>query len=272
MAYDNSSLTGDEICDYYYDIENNFMNPPSPTGYFIYTVLGGAFDRIAELVNQFRIDYSILDCNVGKIEINKFPEEPNLTHTYYVPLYDEEGNKYIKYQFVDGVWVETALHTKVLNSLDTFWGRSYNLERPSISYTIDGVTFSRALTDDEYKIYLYLRNHRLLTQKDVLVAFGNCFGDVQVGQQTIASIRAVNHKMYDNPPFTNETLAAYDPNDTGIVIDTKHTGVDSDPVIDKKTTTSTLTITIPEGYDENFLTLLAEYASIKGNVLISMED
>ena len=189
-----------------------------------------------------------------------------------MPVYDEEGNKYIKYQFVDGVWVETALHTKILNSLDTFWGRSYNLERPSISYTLDGVTFSRALTDDEYKIYLYLRNHRLLTQKDILVAFGNCFGDVSIGQQTIASIRAVNHKMYDNPPFTNETLAAYDPNDTGIVIDTKHTSVDSDPVIDKKTTTSTLAITIPEGYDENFLTLLAEYASIKGNVLISMED
>ena len=43
MAYDNSSLTGDEICDYYYDIENNFMNPSSPTGYFIYKVIGGAF-------------------------------------------------------------------------------------------------------------------------------------------------------------------------------------------------------------------------------------
>ena len=132
MAYDNTSLTGDEICDYYYDIENNFMNPPSPTGYFIYTVLGGAFDRIAELVNQFRNDYSILDCNVGNVEIVKsFPEEPDTNHTYYVHQYNTSTDAcFTKYSFVDGEWVSETVTGGVLNSLDVFWGRSYNLPRP----------------------------------------------------------------------------------------------------------------------------------------------
>ena len=271
MAYDGSSLTGDEVCDFYYDISNNFMNPESSTGYFIYKILGGCFDHVADLVNQFRIDFSIMDCDVGKVEINTLPETMDTGHTYYVPVYDETGNKYIKYSYVDGDWVEEALHTKILNSLDTFWGRSYGLPRPSIQYTADGVTYARSLTDTEYKIYLYLRKHQLLTHKDIIVAFGKAFGNVSIGTQTLGAIRTVNHKQYDNPPFTNETLEAYDSDDLGIVIDAFNSGVDSDIVIDKKTSTTIITVTVPSGYDTNFLTFLEEYISIKGNVLIEME-
>ena len=136
MAYDNSSLTGDEICDYHYDIENNFMNPPSPTGYFIYKVIGGAFDRLNDLVTQFRNDYSILDCNVGNVEIVKsFPEEPDTNHTYYVHQPNTStGACFTKYSYVDGGWVGETVTGDVLNSLDVFWGRSYNLPRPSLPY------------------------------------------------------------------------------------------------------------------------------------------
>ena len=71
MAYDNSSLNGDIICEDYYDVSNNLMNPESPVGYFLYKVIGGAFDELDKLVNQFRIDLSILDCNVGSNQVVK---------------------------------------------------------------------------------------------------------------------------------------------------------------------------------------------------------
>jgi hypothetical protein len=91
MAYDNTSLTGDEICDYYYDIENNFMNPPSPTGFFIYKVIGGAFDRLNDLVTQFRNDYSILDCNAGNVKfwgVSYNMPRPSLPYLYTLILED----------------------------------------------------------------------------------------------------------------------------------------------------------------------------------------
>lgn len=270
MAYDNSSLIGDEICDYYYDIENNFMNPPSSTGYFIYKVVGGVFDWLDELVGQFRIDLSILDANVGSLEmVNSFPEEPDITHTYYVVNYTTSGGDYTKYEFVDGEWVSSAFSGKVLNSLDTFWGKSYNLERPVISYTSDGVAYSRLLSDNEYSIYLYLRNHQLLTMKDLLVAFSNAFGEASSRLVTLASLHLVNHKYYDNPPFSNDDLGAYDPADTGIVTDALIDADGVDIVIDRKTEGTIVTLNIPQGYDEHFLSFLEEFISIKGDVVIS---
>ena len=133
MAYDDTSITGDEICDYYYDISNNFMNPPSPTGYFIYKILGGCFDWLNDLISQFRIDYSILDCDVGTVEIvSSFPDEPDTNHTYYVPNYTTTGGNYTKYSYNGATWDSETVTGEILNSLDTFWGRSYNLIRPII--------------------------------------------------------------------------------------------------------------------------------------------
>ena len=419
MAYDNTSVTGDEICDYYYDIENNFMNPPSPTGYFIYKVLGGAFDRIAELVSQFRIDYSILDCNVGNVEIVKsFPEEPDTNHTYYVHQYNTStGACFTKYSFVDGEWVSETVTGDVLNSLDVFWGRSYNLPRPLLyegqkadylfidngttashndnwyrnsgtdnrTVTVNGTTLAnttstrydlfayfgisnqiyvfqppytveldivdivgsgarfqiydqvtrgtyngnftvghwkivydgttvkpyyngveqtnytrdmpnarvgffipqncsltyknfkiytgdakeRPLTDEEYRIYLYLKNHQLLTMKDLLVAFGNAFGSAETSTTILNSIHTVDHKTYDNPPFSNDSLRAYDDEDTDITTD-KLVDKDGVALINNRLAQGTTSILIPDdGWDEEFLSLLESFISIKGNILIS---
>ena len=277
MAYDNSSTYGDEISDYYYDIENNLMNPPSPVGYFIYKIVGGCFDWLDELVNQFRIDLSILDCNVSGIQIVKeLPTEANINTIYYIPIYAASGNTFTKYEYVDDSWESSTIETKVLNTLDTFWGRSYNLERPHVGYVEDGVIYSRMVTDDEYKIYLYLRNHRLMTRQDLLVAFTNAFGvsedsdDVSIGTSGLEDIHMVNHKYYDVPPFTNVTLAAYDPEDKEIVIDDMHSSMDVNIVIDKKTEGTIITVFIPnQQWDTYFLSLLEEYISIKGNVKIS---
>ena len=423
MGYDNSSVTGDEICDYYYDIENNLINPESPSGYFIYKILGGCFDWLNDLIAQFRIDFSILDCDVGSVEIvSVFPEEPDTSHVYYVCT--DDG--LIRYSYDGSEWVSERFSGDVLNSLDVFWGRSYNLLRPLLyegihreylfedactltdnksdnyvsttgSYsfdgeglTIDASTFSssnyqanlrlddsnlytvpftvefdlinagndlftlnfhndsysnqsvvaanlwddpqgevthikfnvtenqitrtingrtsnlnpssvsnkvgvrfgywrttqsqikiknykvyrgdekeRPLTDEEYKIYLYLKNHQLLTMKDLLVAFTNAFGDAETTTTVLNSIHTVDHKKYDDPSFSNDTLTAYDNTDTDIITDkiTDKSGVD---VINDRLAQGTTTIQIPDNdWDEEFLTLLEEFISIKGNILIS---
>ena len=277
MAYDNSSTYGDEISDYYYDIENNLMNPPSPVGYFLYKVVGGCFDWLDELVNQFRIDLSILDCNVGGPQLVKeLPTEANINTLYYVPVYAAGGNTFTKYEYVDDSWESETVETKILNTLDSFWGRSYNLERPHVGYVEDGVIYSRMVTDDEYKIYLYLRNHRLMTRQDLLVAFTNAFGvsedsdDVAISASGLEDTHMVNHKYYDNPSFSNVTLAAYDPEDKEIVIDDMHSSMDVNVVIDKKTEGTIITVFIPnQQWDTYFLSFLEEYISIKGNVIIS---
>lgn len=270
MAYDNSSLVGDEVCDYYYDIENNFMNPPSPTGFFLYKVLGGVFDWLNDLIVQFRIDYSILDCNVGNVEIvNAFPEEADISHTYYVTNYTTTGGSFTKYSYNGTEWVSETVTDDVLNSLDRFWGHSYNLVRPLLSYIDDGDTYSRALSDDEYRIYLYLKNHQLLTMKDLLVAFGNSFGSAEVTTVNLNSIHTVDHKHYDDPAFSNETLSAYDEDDPDIVTDllVDKSGVN---VINDRLAEGTVAISIPDSdWDEHFLTFLESFISIKGNILIT---
>ena len=271
MGYDNSSLIGDEICDYYYDIENNLINPESPSGYFIYKILGGCFDWLNDLIVQFRTDYSILDCNVGDVEIvNGFPEEPNTNHTYYVTNYTTSGGSFTKYTYDGSEWVSETVTADVLNSLDVFWGRSYDLVRPHLSYTSSGDTYSRVLTDEEYRIYLYLKNHQLLTMKDLLVAFGNAFGSAETSTVTLNSIHTVDHKRYDNPAFSNTTLAAYDNSDTDIITDklVDKSGVN---VVNDRFAQGTLSILIPDdGWDEHYLAFLESFISIKGNILISV--
>ena len=116
MAYDESSVTGDEICDYYYDLENNFMNPPSPTGYFIYKVIGGCFDWLGEIIGQFRIDLGILDASVGNVElVSAFPEEPDTSHAYYVPNYTATGGSLTKYSYNGTEWVSETLIVWILS-------------------------------------------------------------------------------------------------------------------------------------------------------------
>lgn len=271
MAYDNSSVTGDEICDYYYDISNNLMNPPSPTGFFLYKVVGGCFDWLNTNVGQFRIDYSILDCSVGSVEIvDGFPDEPDTSHTYYVPNYTTSGGNFTKYVYNGSAWENSTVTGEVLNSLDTFWGRSYNQIRPTISYTNDGNTYTRTLTDEEYKTYLYLKNHQLLTMQDLLVAFTNAFGSAETSTTLLNSLHLVDHKKYDNPSFSNDTLSAYDEDDLGIVTDKLLDVSGVDVIVDRKAK-GTLSISVPEGFDEHFLGLLEGFISVKGNVKIVME-
>ena len=225
-------------------------------------MIGGAFDWLNDLITQFRIDYSILDCNVGDVEIvNGFPEEPNTNHTYYVTNYTTSGGSFTKYTYDGSEWVSETVTDDILNSLDVFWGRSYNLIRPHLSYVSDGATYTRVLSDEEYRIYLYLKNHQLLTMKDLLVAFGNAFGSAETSTTILNSIHTVDHKRYDNPPFSNDNLRAYD-----LLVDKE--GVN---LINNRLAQGTTSILIPDdGWDEEYLRFLESFISVKGNILISV--
>lgn len=270
MAYDGSSLVGDSICEDYYDISNNLMNPESSVGYFFYKIIGGAFDDLYKLVNQFRIDLSLLDCNVGSNYIvDTAPETFEENIIYYVPVYtSNEKEVFKKYINID----EYTYVSNVKNALDTFWGHSYGFIRPSISYVQDGVIFHRLLTDEEYKIYLYLRNHRLMTKKDLIVAFSNAFNtddeSIQLTTFNLDNGSMVNHKQYDEPVFSNDSLSKYDESDINAITDMLN---DSEVklISDKITQSSIIMIVVPGEWDENFLYYLEQYSSIKGNVLIS---
>lgn len=279
MAYDGTSITGDEICDYYYDIENNFMNPESPFGYFIYKIIGGGFDYIDGLINQFKIDMDLLNSNVGKVEIvNSLPDDVDIDtkKTYYIPVYDdEESYHFTKYEYIDDEWVESSHIGKIINTLDTFWGKSYQLPRIEISYLDENEALQkRQMTDREYKIYLYLKNHPLMTKKDLTVAFTRCFSlsddenDVYLSVETGADILTfVDHVHYDN--FTNPSLEKMNPDDKNALTDFINDS-DYDVISDKKTPGSINMINIPnQNLDQHFLDFLETFISIKGDVKIN---
>lgn len=320
MAYDSSSLIGDSICEDYYDIENNLMNPESPVGYFLYKVIGKSFDDLYKLINQFRIDLSILDCDVGGNHIiSDVPETLEEGVSYYISLYtSDEKDIFKKYTgddeadsisfsddcvlLLDGGLFGSLSDNYVLslesneddfkctynnlilsyssnnyvlsvkNSLDTFYNRSFGFVRPRISYVENGVVFHRLMTDDEFKIYLYLRNHRLMTRKDIIVAFSNAFNTenetIQLTTTNLDNASMVDHKQYDNPPFSNDTLMRYNDTDNDMVTDKINDSDNAFIVSDKITESSIILIKVPGEWDKNFLSLLEQYSSIKGNVLL----
>jgi hypothetical protein len=83
MAYDNSSMSGDMISSML-DEENNFMNPPSDTGWLIYNLVGKGFDEISDNVGQMvlnlnpiRCDDSYLDMLARELNIKRDPSWSN---------------------------------------------------------------------------------------------------------------------------------------------------------------------------------------------------
>lgn len=226
MAYDGLSDYGDYICDEY-DEQNNFMNPPSPTGYYIYKVVGGALDMMKEMTSTFLNDYSVLSAN----------------------------------------------H----NSLDYFWGLSYNMPRP----TIGTGASERLLSDDEYRIYLYLRNSQLITMQNLIINLGKCFNNDNVTVSFVYEedgLNTVDHPHYIADETITSNLAKHsNPADTGgdFVTDASQ---DSDStnlirgVLSVQPQTQ-LVCLVPhpdiEGvgaWDPLFLEFLEQYISIKGNI------
>lgn len=216
MAYDDSSFYGDLICDEY-DEENNFMNPPSSTGDYVYHIIGYGLDLMNEMCSQFMNDFNILTANT--------------------------------------------------KGLDNFWGLSYNMKRPEI----DG----RLMTDDEYKIYLYLRNCRLMTREDIEICFNNCFSTDDYGvyfDYEDIYMEGVDHIHYQSVTDDSSNLKKRsDDTSKDYVINFENEEEDVKLVKGylSKNEDTNLIIYIPFGnWDEAFLTYLEPYISIKGNIKI----
>ena len=101
------------------------------------------------------------------------------------------------------------------------------------------------------------------------VLVGNAFGSAETSTTILNSIHTVAHTTYDNPPFSNDSLRAYDDEDTDITTD-KLVDKDGVNLINNRLAQGTTSILIPDdGWDEEFLSLLESFISIKGNILIS---
>ena len=216
MSYDGTSFYGDLIVDEY-DDQNNFMNPQSPTGFYIYHILGDGFDGMSDMCNQFLNDFSILSA-------------------------DTRG-------------------------LDNFWGVSYNLKRPTLGS-------GRLLNDDEYRVYLYLRNCRLITMEDIEINFNKCFKlddyDVYFTEESDL-LKTVDHLNYESLDTASSNLKKQNNDNSGHII-TNFKQNDNTKLIESLLSSQAelfTVINIPYNeWDDEFLSYLEQFISIKGNLRI----
>ena len=213
-------------------------------------------------------------------------DDTSFTGDLIVDEYDEQNNfmnpessmGFLVYHLLgDGFDIMSEAETQFMNDtdilsadsrgLDMFWGLSYNMPRPNIN--------GRLLTDDEYKIYLYLRNCQLLTRQDIETCFNKCFGvdDYGIYFSTDTNyLHTVDHLDYESEDTINSNLARNNEDDSDeYIIDYTNPLEDVKGLEGFQSTEEDeiIIINVPyNGYDEDFLELLIPYISIKGNVLI----
>lgn len=158
MAYDGTSLYGDIICDDYYDLQNNLMNPPSDVGFFFYKIVGGAFDRMSEICSNFLNDCDVLTCVLVAREygarVSDFRSKS--VSTDYVVTTDYESFDHYKYDKSSDsfVFVETTDNAFITRTkLDTRWGKEYDLPRP-------------LLYEGQKADYLFVDNGKIASHND----------------------------------------------------------------------------------------------------------
>lgn len=217
MSYDGSSFNGDRIVDEY-DEKNNFVGSITPSGFYIYHILGDGFDLMSDYCSEFMNNFSILSS-------------------------DTRG-------------------------LDKFWGISYNMPRPTLPVS------ERQLTDEEYKVYLYLRNCQLITKQDILIAFEKCFGledyPIQFSGESLY-LETSDHLNYDAETNISSNLHKRSDDDTKHFVTSFEDDEDTMLIegglsVEEETLTI---INIPyQDWDAEFLVFMEKYISVKGNLKI----
>ena len=153
--------------------------------------------------------------------------------------------------------------------LDKFWGISYNMPRPYLEVE------SRYLTDDEYKVYLYLRNGQLITREDIEVNMNKCFAIDDYGvyfTRETQYLSATDHLLYtptvtdtsdlskNSDDTTNDYLVELGSEDTNVHLLAGNLSEGSEVYE---------VINIPANdWDTNFLDFLSKWISVKGNLKI----
>ena len=159
--------------------------------------------------------------------------------------------------------------------LDRFYGANLGYPRPTIT---DGEN-ERLLTDDEYRVYLYLRNCQLLTRLDLLSCFGHCMGDesseldfngVTVTNEINRQWHSVDHLHYNSPETAESNIGKNSSDDLNhIVRQGSNEEVYTIPGMTSYTGEFVTVVNVPNrGWSPSFLSFLTDFISIKGNVLI----
>lgn len=154
------------------------------------------------------------------------------------------------------------------SSLDKFWGVSYNMPRPTLP------TSERKLSDGEYRVYLYLRNCRLLTREDLLINMGKCFGldDYEIVLSDEAFyLEASDHLNYDAEDIVSSNLHKRD-DDTTLHFVTDFANDETTELIEGGLSEQgelMTVINIPyNDWDSEFLEFMEQFVSVKGNLKI----
>ena len=154
------------------------------------------------------------------------------------------------------------------SSLDKYWGISYNLPRPTLPDS------GRLLSDEEYRVYMYLLNCRLITVEDILINFNKCFGlednEVYLSEET-NYLEATDHLSYEAEETVTSNLHKREDDNTKHFITTFDEDDDTE-VFESliNTIESEVTIiNIPyQNWDSEFLQVIRPFISIKGNLEI----
>lgn len=378
MAYDNTNFYGDLIVSEY-DDKGNFMTPPTPTGYYVYHILGDGFDLMSEMCNQFMNDYSILTASTKSLDnfwgvsynmprpllyegqkeeylfIDKGTSASHndnwtLTHNMrrtrndnYTTLssvggtsqmaypisnstkfsgditieWDNYATTYqLNYFIISGtsdmaktfgaLYINKPCHVKItligttmkcyINGVDK---ATYTFNRDAnnqfqIRWQINpggddikyknfkiytGEDKERPLTDDEYRIYLYLRNCRLMTREDIEINMNKCFAVEKENSQYYIFfstetnyLSVVNHLNY-NGRTTEESNLAKNDGDTSLNFITNFASDEDTLLIESglsevEEVIEVINVPSLNGYDPAFLELLENYISVKGNLKI----
>lgn len=154
------------------------------------------------------------------------------------------------------------------SSLDKFWGVSYNMPRPILPVS------ERELTDDEYRVYLYIRNCRLMTREDLLINMGKCFGldDYEIVLSDEAFyLEASDHPNYDAEDTVSSNLHKRD-DDTTLHFVTDFANDETTELIEGGLSEQgelVTVINIPyNDWDSEFLEFMEQFVSVKGNLKI----
>lgn len=205
--------------------------------------------------------------------------------------YDDKGNFinpmtsagfYVYHILGDGFDSMSDMCSKFLNdfsilscdasSLDKYWGASYNMPRPKINV---GTANERYLNDEEYRVYLYLRNCRLLTREDLEINMNKVFGfddyTIFFSEET-NYLNTTNHLVYTPTSTATSNISKNNDDDSddyiikqGVTDNDVHTIEGNLSIIDEVMNV----INIPYNeWDTQFLQFLQEYISIKGNIVL----
>lgn len=154
------------------------------------------------------------------------------------------------------------------SSLDKFWGVSYNMPRPTLP------TSERKLSDEEYRVYLYLRNCRLLTREDLLINMQKCFGldDYEIVLSDEAFyLEASDHPNYEAEDTISSNLHKRD-DDTTLHFVTDFANDETTELIEGGLSEQgelMTVINIPfNNWDSEFLEFMEQFVSVKGNLKI----